>query len=454
MSSAASTETFQIPLERFAGLVPYLDRPLPLPMWTESFDNEAYRATLEALAPSKSESLSLYIHVPFCAGRCLYCGCNTTVTHDSRRIDRYLDLLEREMAMVSGLVGGDRDLLQAHLAGGTPNYLTEAQLGRLSEMVERHFRLLADTDRSIECDPRRTSAGQLELLHALGFQRITLGVQDLEPQVQRAIGRIQSRELIQDVYWLAREIGFESIGFDLIYGLPLQTAEGFQRTLDAVVELSPDRIACFGYSRSTAAGSPQHAIDPGELPSAEARQQLFRSAVETFTANGYAWIGLDAFVLSTDELAIAQEEKRLQRNCIGYTVKPSDHMIPLGTGAVGEVDGACVQNDFLLESWQARVERGELPVARGHRLSRTDRRRREALSHMICNLELPADLAADCLEDEYSRLAGYEPDGLVEVDARGLRITPEGRYFLRALCTENDAYFHWDRARWHFAGSD
>jgi oxygen-independent coproporphyrinogen-3 oxidase len=453
MSSVATVEISRDLLERFAEQGPRYDYPVTQPTWTESFGSDDYETALASVAQRPEETLSLYVHLPFCPGRCLYCGCNTTITHDSGRIDRYLDLLDREMAMVAERIDGERDVLAFHLAGGTPNYLNDAQLTRLTEMVERRFRILPDTDLSIECDPRRTSAGQLDLLHALGYQRISFGVQDLDPVVQRAIGRIQSIELVQDVYWTAREIGFEAIGFDLIYGLPHQTAESFQRTIDTVVELQPDRIACFGYSRSTNLGPHQHAIDVHQLPSALERQLLFHNCVKGFTSSGYAWIGLDTFALDTDELALAQGERRLHRNCIGYTAKPCDQLLGFGSGAVGEVDDSCVQNHVDLDAWQSDVERGVLPIARGHRLKPDDRRRRDGIAHMICNLELPASMASGCLEDEYARLASYAGDGLVEMTDDRLFITTAGRYFLRNLCTEHDSYFNWDRARWHFARS-
>lgn len=451
MSSAAPADISPALLDHFAELGPHNGRPVPAAQWTDSFDGNDYAAALSAVAERPDETLSLHVRIPFCAGRCLYCGCNTTITHDSARLDRYLDALDREMATVSGRIGAARDVLQVQLAGGTPNYLNDAQLTRLTEMMERHFRILPDTDQGIECDPRRTSAGQLELLHALGFRRISFGVQDLDPVVQRAIGRLQSQDMIRDVYWLAREIGFDSIGLELIYGLPTQTDETFERTLDAVLELSPDRVACFGYSRNIGAGSHQHAIDVHQLPSDPARQALFRKAVQKFSASGYSWIGLDTFALDTDELAVAQEEKRLHRNCIGYTANPSDHMLGFGSGAVGEVDCTCVQNDCSPDVWEEMVKRGELPVVRGHRVCGDERRRRDAIAHMVCNLELPADLAAGCLDAEYRRLAGYVSDGLVEIGPKGLRITPAGRYFLRSLCTEHDAFFNWDRTRWDFA---
>jgi oxygen-independent coproporphyrinogen-3 oxidase len=453
MSSAVPAEISPELLSRFAELGPSIPDSAPTLGWSECFGSGDYEAVLRTVRQQPDDTLSLYVHVPFCPGRCLYCGCNTNITHDSARIDGYLDTLEREMAMVADCVDGNRDVLQLHLAGGTPNYLNDSQLTRLTEMLERHYRILPDTDQSIECDPRRTSAGQLELLHALGYRRISFGVQDLEARVQRAIGRIQSIDLVRDVYWMARETGFETISFDLIYGLPEQTEESFQQTLDAVIAMAPDRVSCFGYTRVTDTGPHQHAMDVHKLPSTMERQVMFHQAVQSFTASGYAWIGLDDFALDTDEVAVAQAEGRLHRNCIGYTADPASHMIGFGTGAVGEVAGHCVQNDPEVFGWQARVLAGRLPVSRGHRLHRVDRQRRDAVGYMICNLELPESLAAGCLDDEYTRLASYASDGLVEVESDRLRITDTGRYFLRTLCTEQDPYSAWDRARWHFGRS-
>jgi oxygen-independent coproporphyrinogen-3 oxidase len=454
MSSFAPTEVSPQQLARIAELGPlYAQTVTPPSSWIGTLDATDYASALDRIAQHPDETLSLYIHIPFCPGRCLYCACNTTVTHDTTWIDRYLEAIDREMALVNEHLRGQHDVLQLHLAGGTPNYLNDAQLTRLTEIIERRFRIIPDTDLSIECDPRRTSAGQLDLLHALGYRRVTFGVQDLDPQVQRAIGRVQSIDLVRDVYAMARETGFEAVGVDLIYGLPEQTEAGFQQTLDAVVDLAPDRVACFGYARTTAQGTHQYAIDAHRLPSANERQALFHRAVNTLTSAGYAWIGLDSFALDTDELAIAQEEGRLRRNCIGYTGIATDHMLGFGSGAVGDVDGLCVQNEVDIDTWMTQVQQGELPVSRGHQVNGRDRRRRDAIEHMICNLELPAELAAGCLDDEYARLASYAPDGLVQVEPDRLRITPSGRYFLRTLCSEHGAYFEWDRSRWHFSRS-
>jgi oxygen-independent coproporphyrinogen-3 oxidase len=454
MSNFVPTEVSPQQLARIAELGPrYAEGARGSERWIDDLDTAEYERALKAIAQHPDETLSLYVHIPFCPGRCLYCACNTTVTHDTDWIDRYLETMDQEMALVSEQLRGDHDVLQLHLAGGTPNYLNDAQLTRLTEIVERRFRIIPDTDLSIECDPRRTSAGQLDLLHALGYRRITFGVQDLDPQVQRAIGRLQSIDLIRDVYTMARETGFDAVGFDLIYGLPEQTEASFQHTLNAIVDLAPDRVACFGYARTTARGTHQYAIDAHRLPSAAERQGLFHRAVNTLTAAGYAWIGLDAFALDTDELAIAQEEGRLHRNCIGYSSIDTDHTLGFGSGAIGDVAGFCVQNEVDIDTWMARIGRGELAVSRGHRLAERDRRRRDAIEHLICNLELPAEIAAGCLEDEYARLASYAGEGLVKVDDDRLRITPSGRYFLRTLCSEHGAYYEWDRSRWHFSRS-
>ncbi|MBB1089732.1 oxygen-independent coproporphyrinogen III oxidase [Rhodopseudomonas palustris] len=427
------------------------DRLCEAPTWLAVPNDADYRAALAALHDRVDETLALYIHIPFCPGRCLYCGCNTTVTHNTQRIDRYLDRLEMEIELVAPAIASGRDVLQLHIAGGTPNYLGDAQLTRLIEMIERRFRILPETDTSIECDPRRSSAGQLELLHSLGLRRITFGVQDLEPRVQRAIGRIQSIDLVRDVYWMAREIGFESISFDLIYGLPEQTEASFQATVEAVIELGPDRVACFGYSRGTEQSPHQHAIDCHRLPTDTERARLFERAVELFTNSGYVWIGLDTFVLDSDELALAQEECRLQRNPIGYTAMKPHHLLGFGAGAVADINGYCVQNETTVEAWAAAINRQILPIARGYQLTERDRCRRNAVGHFVCNLALPWALAEQCMADEYHRLTKYVNEGLIAVHDTHLCVTPKGRYFLRQLCTEHDAWFVWDRAQWHFS---
>lgn len=415
-----------------------------------AFGASEYADALDAVGSRPAEPLAIYIHIPFCPVRCLYCACNTTITHNSEKIDRYLDALENEVDLVATHVGRNRKVAQLHIGGGTPNYLDDSQLARLYEIVERRFKIDADTRTSIECNPRRASAGQFELLQGLGFRQISLGVQDLEPNVQRAIGRIQSSDLVHDVYWTAREAGFECINLDLVYGLPYQNAKGFEQTLKSIVDLAPNRVSCYSYIHLPDTRPHQHAIHVDQLPNAIEKLRLFRSAVQAFTQSGYNWIGLDCFARENDELSIAQAAGRLNRNCIGYTAVPTQHLIAFGMSGIGEVDGAFVQNDTRLKRWSELVLAGELPIAWGHRPSEADRRRRDAILHLMCNLELPASFAPG-LEEEYERLCTAAGQGIVEVTPHAVRITPHGRYFLRSLWSDHDIPPEIACSRWHQA---
>lgn len=413
------------------------------------FTEAQYRNVLKDLRNRPDDPVAVYVHVPFCHVRCLYCACDTTVTHSLEKVDQYLDALEREMDMVSDLVGRGRIISQLHVGGGTPNHLNEPQLARLMEIVERHFRLAPDAIASIECNPRRTSAGQLELIYGLGFRRIGFGVQDLNADVQRAIGRVQSLSMVRDVFQTARETGFESISLDLIYGLPFQTLQGFQTTLDQVLQLGPDRIACFSYAHDPATRPHQHAINPSQLPAPEDKLALFHSAVRSFTEAGYRWVGLDVFVRESDELYNAQAEGRLYHNTIGYTPTPAKQVIAFGPSGIGEIEGTLMQNDPELMRWQKRVNSGRLPVAWGRSLSDADRRRREAIRYLMCNLQLPASSASD-LGQDVELLRRNADQGLVEVSDEGIRITPQGRYLLRGLCSDQAAFADWNSTQWRF----
>jgi oxygen-independent coproporphyrinogen-3 oxidase len=403
---------------------------------------------LRAIGERPDETISLFVQVPFCSMRCLYCACNVEVIHSGEEVDGYLDSLEREVELVAGRLGSRRGVVQFHLGGGTPNSLSESQLARLMDMIESRFDIPEDADTSIHCDPRRASAAQLEMLRGFGFRNIRFGVPDVEPKVQKSIGRIQSLELVRDVYSMARETGFESVSLDLTYGLPNQTERSFQSTVDAVIELAPDRITCFGYGHLPDVRPHQCAIIPDTLPSNLQKSALFQRAVASLTTAGYAWIGLDHFARDDDELSLAQGEQRLTRNLIGYTALTPGHVLALGIGGVSEVDAALVQNETVMKAWQAILEGGDFPVLRGHRLSEHDCRRRDAVVHLICNLELPAELAADGLEEAYGRVSRRAEDGLVEVRSDRIAVTPRGRYFLRELCMEFDACRDSEGSRW------
>jgi oxygen-independent coproporphyrinogen-3 oxidase len=412
-----------------------------------SFSELSYKDALTGLRTHPGEHLAVYVHVPFCHVRCFYCACTTTINHSEEKVDQYLDALEREMVLVTDIIGRGRVTDQLHVGGGTPNHLNESQLARLIEIVERHFHIDDHACTSIECNPRRTSAGQLDLIYGLGFKRISFGVQDLNSDVQRAIGRVQSLDMVRDVFLTARDTGFDSINLDLIYGLPFQTRDGFQATLDQIVELGPDRIACFSYTHDPISRPHQHAISVDHLPSATEKLALFHQAVQSFSAAGYRWVGLDVFAREADELTSAQDERRLYCNAIGYTPMPAKQVLAFGPSGIGEVGGALVQNAPDLMTWQQRVNAGRLPVAWGRRLSDQDRRRREAILYLMCNLELPA-ASAQGLEREYESLCRNGGGGLLEVTDDGIRVTPEGRYLLHGLCVEQDASVDWGSAQW------
>ncbi len=406
-----------------------------------------YAESLRAVAGRPDEAVALYVHLPFCPVRCLYCACHTTITHDGAKIDRYLDTLERELGLVTERLGMGRPLTQLHLGGGTPNYLTDSQLIRLMEMLGRRFHVRTDTAINIECNPRRASAGQLELLKGLGFTGVSFGIQDLDVRVQHAIGRVNSLSLVRDVCATARDIGFECISLDLIYGLPNQTRQSFESTLERIVEIDPDRVRLFSYAHHPTTRPHQYAIETSSLPDPQEKLALLHGAVRCFTESGYSWIGVDSFVRDGDELADAQAAGTLRHTCMGYTCTPSQHLLAFGTSSLGEVDGVYVQNESNADAWRSAIEAGRFPIRWGHRLSDTDQRRHLAIQHLLCNLELPISLIAGLAAD-YERLVRCAEHGLVEISTDLIKVTPRGRYFLRHLCTQHEPSLAWSNNHW------
>jgi oxygen-independent coproporphyrinogen-3 oxidase len=431
----------QLPTE----LIERYDRPGPrytsyptVPVWTPEYGAAEYTSALRAIAAD--DSLALYVHFPFCAVKCLYCGCNMTVTRRAETIDRYLDSLEHEVDMTIAAIAGRRTVTQMHWGGGTPNYLSDAQLWRAFEIFNSRFSFAPDAELSIEADPRQVTRVQLAALRAMGFNRISYGVQDVDPEVQEVIGRKQSLALVRDACEAARAVGFAGLNVDVMYGLPLQTPATFTRTLLSVIDLQPDRIACFGYAHVPWMRPHQRAIDPALLPEATERFALFRLAVTAFEGSGYQWIGLDHFARTHDALSEAQREGRLHRNFMGYTVMPADHLLAFGMSGISEVGDTFAQSAAKLTDWQAAVDGSALPIVRGHVLSGDDVRRREIIMQLMCNLELPlADIPAS-MQDSLDRLRPLADDGLIEFAPDRLRVTSLGRYFVRNVCMAFDAY--------------
>jgi oxygen-independent coproporphyrinogen-3 oxidase len=411
----------------------------PIPAWDRSIGPAEYRAALESVAGEQAEPLSLYVHLPFCRQRCLYCGCNVVITRRQSALETYLERLRQELDLVTRRLGRDRAVAQLHLGGGTPNYMADDELERLARIIGEHFTLSADADTAIEADPRLSTPDQLRTLRDLGFRRVSFGVQDLDPHVQLAIGRVHPLEKVRRTIEAARAAGFEGINIDLMYGLPGQTPDGFRRTIETIVELAPDRVACFGYAHVPTLRPHQRALDQYVLPDPVERFALNRTAIDGLTAGGYVWIGLDHFARPGDPLALAARAGRLHRNFNGYTTRPADHLIAAGMSAIGEVGGLLVQNDGDLAAWHAAIAQGRFATVRGHRLTEDDRRRRAAILSLMCDLALPPALA-EGLDQEVERLLDFTGDGLVERQGAAVTVTPVGRYFLRTLCSVFDAY--------------
>ena len=394
--------------------------------------------------------LSLYVHVPFCASPCFYCGCNRIITRDTARGEAYLARLYREIALTAGLFDRDREVIQLHFGGGTPNFLSPAQLGEVVETLRSHFRFsdAEDRDVSIELDPRFVDADDIAALARIGFNRASFGVQDFDPAVQQAVNRIQSVEQTRAVVDACRANGFRSVNVDLIYGLPGQNAEGFGRTLDIVAEMRPDRVAVYGYAHMPHLFKPQKQIDDTLLPSGETKLALLQLAIEKLVAAGYLYIGMDHFALPDDELALAQARGGLHRNFMGYTTHADSDLVGLGVSAISHIGDSFSQNPRDLPSWQAALDEGRLPVFRGMRLDEDDQLRADLIQQLMCQGEVPmaalerryaidfAEYFATALE----RLAPLVEDGLVRIDEGRIIVTSRGRLLLRNIAMCFDRY--------------
>jgi oxygen-independent coproporphyrinogen-3 oxidase len=443
---------------RVASLLRQYDRPGPrytsyptAVEFNDGFDDSAYRGRLAAAADAEDEPLSLYLHLPFCQARCSYCGCMVIITQKRDVAVRYLDYLEREIGMLASALGGRRRLVQHHWGGGTPTYLDPAQIRRLDDTVRRHFEIDPDGEKAIEIDPRVTTREQLDLLRRLGFNRLSLGVQDFTPEVQEAISRRQSEALTRDLFEYARGIGFDSINVDLIYGLPRQQLDTFRRTLDSVVDLHPNRIAVYSYAHVPWLRPHQKQIDARELPDAELKFDLFGAAIDRFLAGGYVAIGMDHFAQPDDELAVATVERRLHRNFMGYTTRPASDMFGAGVSAIGDVRGAFAQNYKKLPAYYDAIDEGRFPIERGYALSTDDQLRRYIITELMCNFHVDAQavhtrfgvLFSDYFAPELMALTapdGPAADGFIAVADDGLDVTPSGRLFVRNICMTFDKY--------------
>ncbi len=394
--------------------------------------------------------LSLYVHIPFCDTVCFYCACNKIVTKNRAHAQPYLDNLCKEIAMQGALFDKNRVVNQLHWGGGTPTFLDYAQMQQLMHATRAHFTLKDDDsgEYSIEVDPRETNSHTVQQLRSLGFNRISLGVQDFDADVQKAVNRIQSEEQTFAVLDAARKEGFRSTNIDLIYGLPLQTVDSFNQTLDKVLQVSPDRFSIFNYAHLPSRFKTQRQIDESQLPSPEVKLAILQSVGQKLAEAGYVYIGMDHFAKPDDELAVAQRQGLLHRNFQGYSTHSDCDLIGLGITSIGQVGDAYSQNVKELDEYDRLIKLGKLPVFKGVDLNEDDKCRRAVIMQLICHFELYyADIEqayainfSDYFADELQALIPMQTDGLLSVNADGIKVLPAGRLLIRNICMVFDRY--------------
>jgi len=411
-----------------------------VPEWDETFTPDDYAARLEAAASDPSP-LSLYFHIPFCRELCTFCGCNVVIDRDRQKANPYLDRLEREMDLVGARLKDRRHVSQLHWGGGTPTFLGGDQIERLWESTVRHFQPLPDAEVAIEIDPVVTSLEQIRLLRRLGFNRVSMGVQDFDADVQRTVNRIQSFEETRALLDEARSVGFRGINLDLVYGLPRQRAESWARTLEMVLTMRPDRVAVYSFAYVPDMRQHQRKLPVEFLPRGSEKLGLFRLAYEAFVNAGYKPIGMDHFALPEDELASAQGRRTLGRNFQGYTVKSTGDVVAFGITGISDLQGAFAQNVRPLYRYYEAIDAGRFATQRGIRLTDDDRRRRALIDQIMCNFW--ADLGPDGHEyyaRELEDLRALEREGLVRTSGTEIELTPVGRVFVRNVAMVFDAY--------------
>ncbi len=415
--------------------------------FTENEYTDIARQTNEDFIPL---SLSLYFHLPFCSTVCFYCACNKVITKNRNRTDSYLTAMHREIEIEAELFDKDRVVKQLHWGGGTPTFISNKQMSDLMQVTRKHFNLLEDDsgEYAVEIDPREANYETIKLLRDIGFNRMSIGVQDFDPDVQKAVNRIQTFEKTAEVLESARNKGFRSINFDLIYGLPLQTLQSFEETLNKVLKLKPDRIALYNYAHLPELFKTQKQINTDELPSATVKLEILKYSINCLTENGYVYIGMDHFARPEDELAVAQQNGTLHRNFQGYSTCADTDIIGFGITAISKVGDSYLQNVRDIDEYESMIMQGKKPVFRGILLDEDDLLRREVILALICNFRLDYEQIEErrrvnfkkYFSAELDRLSIMEQDGLIKIDTESMTVTPAGRLLIRNICMVFDKY--------------
>ena len=417
--------------------------------FVEAFNAESYAQWVaKREIGGIARPLSLYIHIPFCNTLCFYCACNKVITKDKSKAAEYVRYLIKEMAMQAMLLGPDQVIEQLHFGGGTPTFLSDDEIRELMAAIGQHFKLIKNGEYSIEIDPRKVSDETIALLGEVGFNRISIGVQDFDDEVQRAVNRIQSEEETLRVINAARANGFKSVSIDLIYGLPKQTLDGFGVTLDRVIAANPDRMSIYNYAHMPTMFKPQRRIQEEDLPSPQVKLDILSMAVDKLTKAGYVYIGMDHFAKPEDELAVAQRQGRLHRNFQGYSTHSDCDLVALGLSSIGKVGPTYSQNYRDLGDYYDALDRDVLPIMRGMELNSDDLVRRAIIQSLMCHFELSKESfnIAYLIEfdsyfaTEMEELREYEREGLLELTPETISVTPKGRMLIRNICMVFDKY--------------
>jgi oxygen-independent coproporphyrinogen-3 oxidase len=416
-----------------------------VPYWAQTpTEAEWIGSIAKALDESERQGIgaALYIHIPFCESLCTYCGCNTRITRNRKVGHPYVETVLKEWDLYLSRLGRSMSVSEIHLGGGTPTFLEPSELTELMEGILGKVKVSKDAEFSVEADPRVTRAEHLQALARLGFKRLSLGIQDFDPKVQDIVHRVQSEEQVRKVTELARELGYTSVNYDLIYGLPLQTRDSVAQTVDTVRGLRPDRIAFYGYAHVPWIKPGQRRFTEADLPSGDDKRALYELGRERFEAVGYREVGMDHFALESDSLWKSSTDGSLHRNFMGYTSRQVAPLIGLGVSAIGDSWRVFAQNEKLLETYAARVEKGEIPLLRGHVLDEEDQILRRHILNLMTRMETRWDTAqayTPHLETVAERIEELKNDGLLELDGRVCRVTEKGRPFLRNICMAFDA---------------
>lgn len=418
------------------------------PHFSESVGPMDWERVIQANNITNDRDLSLYFHIPYCDTLCYFCGCTTVITRNKDKIEEYLGYLFKELDLFKLRINPNRKVIQQAFGGGTPTYMSPEQIRRLGHKIQETFRFDANAEVACEMDPRGLTRDHVQALRDVGFNRASLGVQDFDPTVQKAVNRINPQEMIEEIVGWTREIGFHSLNLDLIYGLPLQTKTSFEKTLNAVLEMSPDRLAVFNYAHVPWMKPHQKLIHEADLPTPEEKLQMLKMIIETLTSSGYVYIGMDHFAKADDELTIAQLEKTLQRNFQGYSTKAGADIYAFGMSSISQLDDIYAQNTKVIPDYYKMIDAGKLPIEKGYLLTGEDKLRRSVIMRMMCDLELDyaklsKNLSVDFkkhFETELNNLDEFVADDLLVLNDDKMTVTNKGRLFIRNIAMTFDEY--------------